>query len=72
LNVVRITKAKNYNAAGTELNFILGLCLRHNILLMRRSNSILIVKNKIAGHNSAAVLYADNLRRSLFKAYGDK
>ncbi len=51
LNRNLITKAKNYNAAGTELNFILGLCLRHNILFMRRSNSVLIVKNKVTGHN---------------------
>jgi len=44
------------------LNFILGLRLRHNILFMRLSNSNLMVKNKVAGHNSATVLYAENLR----------
>ena len=75
LNCNPIAQAEICNNAGTQLNFILGLCLGHDILFMRHSKapaSVLIVKDRVTGHNPAAVLYADHLRRSLFKLYCDK
>lgn len=70
-----IAQAEICNTAGTELNFILGLCLGHDMLFMRRSKapvSTLIVKDRVTGHNPAAALYADSLRQALFKAYPGK
>jgi uncharacterized metal-binding protein len=70
-----IAQAGICNQEGTQLNFLLGLCLGHDILFMRHSNapvSTLIVKDRVTGHNPAAVLYADHLRRSLFKACSEK
>jgi uncharacterized metal-binding protein len=70
-----IAQAEICNVAGTQLNFILGLCLGHDILFTRHSKapaSVLIVKDRVTGHNPAAVLYASNLRRPLFKIYCDK
>jgi uncharacterized metal-binding protein len=70
-----IAQAEICNREGTQLNFLLGLCLGHVILFARRSNapvSALIVKDRVTGHNPAAVLYADHLRRALFKACGEK
>ena len=70
-----IAQAEICNDAGTQLNFILGLCLGHDILFMRQSKapvSVLIVKDRVTGHNPAAVLYADHLRQSLLKLYCNK
>jgi uncharacterized metal-binding protein len=70
-----IAQAEICNKADTELNFILGLCLGHDILFMRQSKapvSVLIVKDRVTGHNPAAVLYAEHLRRPLFKTYCEK
>jgi len=70
-----ITQAEICNAAGTELNYIIGLCLGHDILFQRYSkapSSVLIVKDRVTGHNPVVVLYADGLKRSLFNAYSNK
>ncbi|MFC1943678.1 DUF1847 domain-containing protein [Chloroflexota bacterium] len=70
-----IAQAEICNNAGTQLNFILGLCLGHDILFMRQSKapaSVLIVKDRVTGHNPAAVLYADQLRLPLFETYCKK
>jgi uncharacterized metal-binding protein len=70
-----IAQAEICNKSNTQLNFILGLCLGHDILFMRQSKapvSVLIVKDRVTGHNPAAVLYADHPRRSLFKTYCEK
>ena len=67
-----IAQAEICNKAGTQLNYILGLCLGHDILFMRNSKapvSVLIVKDRVTGHNPAAALYADHLQRSLFSNY---
>ena len=70
-----IAQAEICNESGTELNFILGLCLGHDILFTRHSKapaSVLIVKDRVTGHNPAVALYADNLRQALFKTYCNK
>lgn len=64
-----IAQAEILNAEGTELNFIVGLCMGHDILFTRHSNapvSTLIVKDRMMGNNPAAALYGYHARRSLF------
>jgi uncharacterized metal-binding protein len=70
-----IAQAEIFNQEKTELNYLLGLCLGHDILFQQKSKapvSTLIVKDRVTGHNPAAVLYADHLRRGLFKGYEGK
>ncbi|MDA8123627.1 MAG: DUF1847 domain-containing protein [Deltaproteobacteria bacterium] len=70
-----IAQAEICNQEGTQLNYLLGLCLGHDILFTQKSKapvSTLIVKDRVTGHNPAAVLYADHLRRALFKTYCEK
>jgi uncharacterized metal-binding protein len=67
-----IAQAEILNGAGTQLNFLLGLCLGHDILFNRYSRapvSTLIVKDRVTGHNPAAALYVGSLRRPLWKHY---
>lgn len=57
------------NAESTELNFILGLCLGHDILFTRYSKapvSTLIVKDRMMGNNPSAALHGWHARRRLF------
>ena len=70
-----IAQAEICNSSGTQLNLILGLCLGHDILFTRYSkapSSVLIVKDRVTGHNPAAVLYAEHPRKSLFNTYCSK
>lgn len=70
-----IAQAEILNSQGTQLNFVLGLCLGHDILFTRNSKapaSTLIVKDRVTGHNPAAALYASHLRQSLWKLYCGK
>ncbi len=70
-----IAQAEILNSEGTELNFILGLCLGHDILFTRYSKapvSTLIVKDRVTGHNPVAALYSSHHRRPLWKLYCDK
>ncbi len=70
-----IAQAEILNDQETQLNFILGLCLGHDILFTRYSKapvSTLIVKDRVTGHNPAVALYSSFHRRSLWKMYCDK
>ncbi len=70
-----IAQAEVLNREGTELNFILGLCLGHDILFTRQSKapvSTLIVKDRVTGNNPAAALHSSFHRRPLFKLYCNK
>lgn len=70
-----IAQAEILNSEGTELNYILGLCLGHDILFTRYSKapvSTLIVKDRVTGQNPVAALYASQHRRPLWKLYCDK
>lgn len=63
-----ILQAQLLNAAGTELNFIVGLCLGHDILFTRYSSapvSTLIVKDRMTGDNPSAALHGWHTRRKL-------
>ena len=65
-----IAQAEILNKAQTQLNFIIGLCMGHDILFTRYSRapvSTLIVKDRLMGNNPAAAIYGWHARRSLFK-----
>ncbi len=56
-----IAQAEILNSELTQLNFVLGLCLGHDILFNRHSNapvSTLIVKDRVMKHNPIAALYS--------------
>jgi uncharacterized metal-binding protein len=64
-----LAQAEILNKEGTQLNFIVGLCMGHDILFTRASVapvSTLIVKDRLMGNNPAAALYGYHARRSLF------
>jgi len=55
-----IGQAMLLNAAGTELNVALGLCVGHDSLFFRHSAApvtVLVAKDRVLGHNPAAALY---------------
>ena len=48
------------NGAGTELNILLGLCVGHDSLFIKRSEApvtVLAVKDRLLGHNPLAAIY---------------
>ena len=64
-----IAQAEILNRESTQLNFILGLCMGHDILFNRYSTapvSTLIVKDRVTGNNPAAALYGWHRRKDLF------
>ncbi len=64
-----IAQAEILNREKTELNFILGLCMGHDILFSQYSQapvSTLIVKDRVTGNNPAATLYGWHRRKQLF------
>jgi uncharacterized metal-binding protein len=66
-----IAQAEILNKEKTELNFIVGLCMGHDILFSRYSEapvSMLIVKDRVTGNNPAAALYGWHRRKQLFGA----
>ena len=70
-----IAQAEILNSEGTQLNYILGLCLGHDIIFGCYSKapvSTLMVKDRVTGHNPGAALYSSFHRRSLWKHYCDK
>jgi uncharacterized metal-binding protein len=55
-----IAQAKLLNAAETQLNVVVGLCVGHDSLFFRHSEApvtVLVAKDRVTGHNPAAVLY---------------
>lgn len=55
-----IGQAMLLNRAETDLNVIVGLCVGHDILFTKHSKApvtTLIAKDRVTGHNPAAVLY---------------
>lgn len=58
-----IAQAKLLNGMETDMNLIVGLCVGHDMLFSKHSQapvSTLIVKDRVTGHNPAAVLYGQN------------
>jgi uncharacterized metal-binding protein len=55
-----ITQAEIMNAAGTDLNVVLGLSVGHDSLVFRHSQApctVLAAKDRILGHNPLAAVY---------------
>jgi len=64
-----IAQAEILNSHDTQLNFILGLCMGHDVLFTKYSKapvSTLIVKDRVTGNNPAATLYGWHRRKDLF------
>lgn len=58
-----IAQARILNAEGMEMNIIMGLCVGHDMLFSKHSAApvtTLVVKDRVTGHNPAAVLYGQN------------
>ncbi len=58
-----ITQAKILNAAGTDFNILLGLCVGHDSLFIKYSDamvSVFAVKDRVLGHNPLAAIYNYN------------
>ena len=59
------------NRESTDINLIVGLCVGHDMLFAKHSAapvSTLIVKDRVLGHNPAAVLYSSYHRKRLIPA----
>jgi len=55
-----IAQAKLLNAAGTEFNIVVGLCVGHDSLFFKYADApttVLVAKDRVFGHNPAAGLY---------------
>ena len=67
-----ITQAKVLNAAKTEFNILLGLCVGHDSLMMRFSDAlctVLVAKDRVTGHNPLAAI---QLQRSYYRKLKDQ
>jgi uncharacterized metal-binding protein len=55
-----VGQAMLLNAAGTELNVVVGLCVGHDSIFFRHSDApvtVLVAKDRVTGHNPVAALY---------------
>jgi len=58
-----IAQAEICNRLGTDMNVVVGLCIGHDMLFNKHSKApvtTLVVKDRVTGHNPAAVLYGQN------------
>lgn len=58
-----VAQARILNAEGMEMNVIMGLCVGHDMLFSKHSDApvtTLVVKDRVTGHNPAAVLYGQS------------
>ncbi len=58
-----IAQARLMNRADTDMNIIVGLCVGHDILFTKYSDTpvtTLVVKDRVTGHNPVSVLYGQN------------
>jgi uncharacterized metal-binding protein len=63
-----IGQAVFLNQQQTDLNIICGLCVGHDMLFTKNSAApvtTIIVKDRVLGHNPAAVLYSSYYRRKV-------
>ncbi|MFO7917665.1 MAG: DUF1847 domain-containing protein [Anaerolineae bacterium] len=65
-----IGQAKLLAEVGTELNVVVGLCVGHDSLFFQHSEvpvTVLVAKDRVTGHNPAAVLYTSHSYYSRIK-----
>jgi uncharacterized metal-binding protein len=58
-----VAQARILNDVGTDMNVIVGLCVGHDMLFTKHSSApvtTLVAKDRVTGHNPAAVLYGQN------------
>jgi uncharacterized metal-binding protein len=58
-----VAQAEICNSLETDMNIIVGLCVGHDMLFNKHSKApvtTLVVKDRVTGHNPAAVLYGQN------------
>jgi len=59
-----IAQARLLEAAGTQLNILLGLCVGHDALFLQHSHApctVLAVKDRVTGHNPLAAVYTSTV-----------
>lgn len=65
-----VAQARILNEIGTDMNIMMGLCVGHDILFLKEAEApttVLVVKDRVTGHNPAAPLYLSQLYyRKLF------
>lgn len=57
-----VAQAKILNAAGTDLNVLLGLCVGHDTIFFRHTSApatVLAVKDRVLAHNPLGALWAE-------------
>ena len=62
-------QARVLNAAGTELNIIIGLCIGHDILFTEHSDApvtTLAVKDRVLAHNPLGAVYSRYYLNNVF------
>lgn len=55
-----IAQAKLLEARGVQFNIVMGLCVGHDTLFLKYTNTpttVLIVKDRVCGHNPVAAIY---------------
>ena len=70
-----IAQAQIMNEEGTEMNFLIGLCIGHDALFNKYSKAPvvgLLVKDRVTAHNPAAVLFCQYFRGPLWQEYCKK
>lgn len=68
-----ILQAKILNAAKTDLNILMGLCVGHDSIFYKYSDALvttLVAKDRVLGHNTVAALYQAD--RYYKKVYGNE
>ena len=61
-------QAQLFNDAGTEINFICGLCVGHDMIFTQNSKapvSSIITKDRVLANNPAGVIYSRYWKRKL-------
>lgn len=65
-----IMQAKVLAEQETDFNIVIGLCVGHDTLFLKHSEApttVMIVKDRVLGHNPVAALYTANSMYSRFK-----
>ena len=65
-----IMQAKVLAQQGTDFNIVIGLCVGHDTLFLKHTHApttVMVVKDRVLGHNPVAALYTANTMYSRFK-----
>ena len=65
-----VLQAKTLEEAGTDFNIMMGLCIGHDTIFLQHSKApttVLVVKDRVLGHNPVMSLYMANGSYSRFK-----